>query len=101
MHFYIIENGEILFVTSRLWDPCLRDIILNDIPRICDDDKTMCDDEHQLYDHALPNFHTLYRLKFHEKATSLNDRYHVITDYMMMPKHICLLLSLQFFRNLL
>src|ERR1700741_3322542 len=101
MHFNITENGKILFVTSRLWDPCLRDIILYDITRICHDDEMMCDDEHRLYDHALPRFQTLYRLKFHEKATSLNDRYHAIVDYMMMPKHICLLLSLHFFRNLL
>ena len=85
-----------MFLTTRLWVPRWGDIELYDFYSIYLDDKAVSKNDHDLHRHDLPCFLSPYKLKVHERATSLNDRYHAIIDVATKPNHICLLLSLLF-----
>jgi hypothetical protein len=76
----------------------LRDIVLPDVTFCCFDDKTSYNNEHDCF---LTHLSSQHKLNISKKAAFLNDRYHTIADGTTMPKHICLLLSLLFVRNLL
>ena len=88
-------------LTSHLWVPCLGDIELYDIAPVNMDNRTICDHQHDLHGHSISYLLSPYKLNVHDKATSLNDRYHMIIAVTTKPKHICLLLSLLFLRTIL